>query len=174
MQSVTLNADEFEINDSGELCVVLASEIVNFQVALNALSSDGTCPVCLDEWSKLDEPSIAVILTCKHAYCAKCLYKQTSSSKKLEVIGEECDSSTCCLCRKSFSQSIFEEVAGIMFQNNVIASFGKRIKHLPFTQEIAEKTIINLLMKNEFDINKVDTLLFNMIGLSSSELAFDK
>ena len=38
MQSVTLNADEFEINDSGELCVVLASEIVNFQVALNALS----------------------------------------------------------------------------------------------------------------------------------------
>ena len=45
--------EEFEIDDTGELQVVLASKIVDFKVALNALSADGTCPCCLDEWSKV-------------------------------------------------------------------------------------------------------------------------
>ena len=163
--------DEFEIDETGDLEVVLASKIVDFKVALNALSSDGQCPCCLDEWSKLEEPSIAVILTCRHAYCAKCLYQQTSKDQGPE---EESDSFKCCLCRKPISPQIFEEICQIIFKNNVIPSFGKRTKHLPFSKEIAEKTIMDLLMKNEFDVNKVDKLLFNMIGLFSSELAFNQ
>ncbi len=144
--------------------MILCSKLVDSKKALNGLSVDDSCPICVDEWSKIQEPSIAIILSCKHACCARCLlyYKNKHDAE---------ESSLCCgLCRRPISVTVFDETVHFIFKHNVIESFTELVKHLPFSQEMVEKTTLNLLIKNEFDISKVDTVLFGMIGLFSSEL----
>lgn len=137
--------------------------------ALNATSNDDQCPICFIQWNNFIDPSLAVILSCKHACCATCLFGFKRGYEKSE--GNESDEfkiNFCCvLCRQTIPKNVFEQVAHEVLVKDLVGSFSLLSSKLPFSKEEFDLIIAQILThKNvEFNINKAENVLFNMIGL---------
>jgi DNA-nicking Smr family endonuclease len=71
------------------------------------------------------------------------------------------------LCRKKCSNTFIQKVAYCVVSKQLISSLNLLSKSLPFTEQEFEDVVVSLLLnpKIEFDISKVESSLFNMLGL---------
>lgn len=167
------DADHIDVKNTTRnqevLLVSTCSKLLDSKLAINALSEDDQCPICYIQWNNFVEPCVAGILPCGHACCATCLYNysQACSSNKSDA-GEEDNQEFCCvLCRKRISSNTMQDMARQVVNKRLINSFSEFGKHLPFEPKDYTDLLVSLLTKKnvEFDINRVESILFNMMGL---------
>jgi DNA-nicking Smr family endonuclease len=146
----------------------LCSELGQFEkkLALNASSSDDDCPICYNKWVEFVEPRIAAILPCNHGCCAECLLNYYEScTDPLVDKNERCEFG-CPLCRLTLTQIVFYDIANAFVKRNLIESFKFLGENLPFDSDYFDNLIVSLLFKiHRFDLGKVESSLFNMVGL---------
>ena len=154
-----------ETKDYGQINVTTCSILNESKLAINAEDEDDQCSICLLQWSKFVEPSIAVILPCNHACCAKCLSGFKNICFKPAESDQENPEFMCILCRKELSISIIHDTANFIIEHNLLESLNEFSKDLPLSQENKNKLIVQLLKDFEFDISRVENTLFNMLGM---------
>ena len=156
------------IEDSQVVDAYLCSQLGQYEnkLALNASSQGDECPICNFGWSEFNEPKIAAILPCNHAFCASCLLKYHACCTDSSIIADERCNFACPLCRLQLSATIFEGVAQAFVHRRLMPSFETMAKKLPFSQDYLDNLIVSLLAKHHsFDLSKVEHCLFNMVGL---------
>ena len=146
--------------------------MIDSGLAKNASVQEDSCPFCYCQWSNItDQQSIVVILPCEHASCAKCLLKFQKACAQPPPENADyfddfnCDFS-CSVCRTKLTPTLSLDVAHLVMSKKLIPSLNELIGKLPFSKEEARDFLVRLLVEQfEFDICKVETTLFNMIGL---------
>lgn len=130
------------------------------------------CPMCYYPWSNfVQEPAVAVILPCEHATCAKCLlgFQKKCSEPPPDNGNYFTDFScefNCAICRYKLPQTLANDIAHEIINKKLISSFNELMEKLPFTKEDGRNVLVRLLVdQHEFDINKVEKTLFNLVGL---------
>lgn len=128
--------------------------------------------MCYTEWSRFVDFNLAAILPCNHACCLKCMSSFQKSNEQLNAKGEQEDqeelsTNTCSLCREEFSPSYLEDIANKIVQDGLIGNLLEHLEKLPLSEEEANKLVINLLLKNDFDLAKCENALYSMAGYVS-------
>ncbi|CAF0961640.1 unnamed protein product [Brachionus calyciflorus] len=160
----------------GDLRVYTCSNLIRDKIALNAQIDYDSCPFCSIQWSKFIEPSLAVVLPCDHACCVKCMinYRKICKESIEKEEEEEIPSdSSCALCRQLFSPAYLDEICQVVIKDRTIPSLFNHLKKLPLGKEEGDKLIFKLLMDNEFDINKIEGILFSMVGMVQADKGKD-
>ena len=110
-----------------------------------------------------------MILTCGHACCASCLLRyHDACTKSDDENTEDADRTkfSCVLCRKELALDLMQDVARLVTSNRLVDSLNQLHKLLPFSQEEFDDLAVSLLLgKFAFDMNKVESAIFNMVGL---------
>jgi hypothetical protein len=163
-----LNNDCKNNNNNNKMQVVTCKKLATFKTnATNAVNSDDYCASCMQQWLNFEDPTIAVILECKHATCANCLmsfYKHCNKDDE-----ENSTDFTCVLCKARLSPCIFHDIAQQVLHKNLVKSFKFLSSYLHFvmSKEESNELIVSLLIneKFKFDVVKVENALFNILTL---------
>jgi hypothetical protein len=153
---------------NNKMQVVTCKKLATFKTnATNAQNRDDYCASCMQQWTNFEDPTIAVILECKHASCANCLmsfYKHCNNNDE-----EDSTDFTCVLCKARLTPRIFHDIAQEVLRKNLIKSFKLLSSYLHFvmSKEECNELIVSLLIndKFKFDVVKVENALFNILTL---------
>ena len=146
----------------------LCSELGRYEkkFAINASHLGDECPMCYNGWADFAEFRVAAILPCNHAVCAQCLLNFYESCTDSAIEKNEQCSFGCPLCRLKLTKIVFYDIALAFVKRNLAESFEFLSKMLPFDQDYFDNLTVSLLYKtHKFDLRKVESALFNMIGL---------
>ena len=156
--------------DEKQVTAVSCRQLVKNQLALNSKSETDSCPICITEWIQFSEESIAIVAPCDHAICAPCLSRYRSECKvSFETdIGEHNTKFTCTICREKLNSDVLYQAAKDLLSRNAIESISVLAEHLPLRKPDAEHLICNIIVQNHFDINRVESSLFNIVCLSTA------
>ena len=121
------------------------------------------CPICGTNWCDFIGNKIAAILPCSHACCIKCLLKHYKLHND-ESLNK--NNFRCPLCNLSLSKNIFQSVAlAFVVSKNLIDSFKLYNEMLEFSQHRFDMLVVDSLLKHDFNLNKVEENLWNMVSL---------
>ena len=124
------NVEDFDLSQFGTIKVTTCANLIRNKLAINGQIDEDFCPLCATEWSKFIEPSLAVILPCQHACCAKCMLTYSKVSKKVladiyqnnnsdeDVLNDSC----CSICRHEFSPLYLDDVCNTIVKERTIES----------------------------------------------------
>jgi DNA-nicking Smr family endonuclease len=145
--------------------VVLCKKLATFKTkAINAQNKDDYCSICMQQWGKFEEPTIAVILECRHATCVSCLFQFRNKC----LCDDDGPDFYCPLCKcKLDSGNTLEFIAAQVVRQKLIPSFSSLTSYLPMSKPETDKLLVSLLLneKFQFDVMKVENALFNMLTL---------
>lgn len=134
------------------------------QMKTRAINND-QCPMCFKGWHEFEANTIGAILPCRHACCVKCLQKHLNESSDASVEEKDRRLFRCPLCNLKLSKRIFNGVALAFVSRNLIDSFRIYGNILEFANERFQMLVVELLLKYEFDLNRVENSLWNMACL---------
>ncbi|CAF0869016.1 unnamed protein product [Brachionus calyciflorus] len=163
----------FDISKFGKIKITTCYLLIENKMALNSQIDLDYCTLCSTEWSKFLDPSIAVILPCEHAFCASCLCKYKKACKQVKKQEEVPHDSACSLCRQEFSPMYIEEMCKALIKERKNICVFEQLDKLPLDKEESEKLLCTLLIDNYFDVNKIESILFNMIGMIQADTGED-
>ncbi|KAG5191250.1 hypothetical protein JKP88DRAFT_285427 [Tribonema minus] len=139
------------------------------------------CPICRTAWSELAD-SLAVVLQCGHAACLCCLTSQWRASREALDSEEEDDGARmrfcCALCHAPLSRQLPSNLAKELLRTGALTSgltmlaSRLQVRHRGEGDDGARNLqclllVEKLLSTHNFDIAKVQNVLFEMVGLVS-------
>ena len=147
--------------------VITCAKLIESGRALNASSDDDQCPICFVQWGNFVEPSLCAVLSCGHACCAACLLRFRDACTTFDNgNNEESAIFGCVLCRLKLSIQLVDTIAGQVADKRLVASFHELSRKLPFSGSEFRALLVSLLAgKLEFDVSRVESALFNMVGM---------
>jgi len=121
--------------------------------------------MCGTNWCDFLDNKIAAILPCNHACCLKCLVKHFKAHNEDESLKKQNPHLRCPLCNLSLSKNIFHKLAQAFVSKNLIDSFKIYNEILEFSPQRFDMLLVDFLIKNDFNLNKVENHLWNMASL---------
>ncbi|KAJ3097596.1 hypothetical protein HDU97_004724 [Phlyctochytrium planicorne] len=155
--------------------VILCSELVSSKLALNAESSEDGCPICRRPWPQFTSCDFSAIPPCKHAICAECLSSYRDECQKPfsnDIADGDMTTFYCVLCRERLAEGIVESMAMQLVKSKAIESLYVLAEGLMpnfRSKNDMDELISALLVSNFFQISQVEGILFNMLGLVTSD-----
>lgn len=136
-------------------------ESIEGGATFNIDKEEDFCPICHDKWNDDD---ILVVLMCGHAYCLKCAISlYTSNKDNKDTIKKE--KTRCSLCRKIIKGNLVTTVFQQIIKHNLYNFISIYKNILNFNNEDYLKFISKLFIKNDFNIAKINDILYNIASL---------
>ncbi|KAJ2997411.1 hypothetical protein HDV02_005540 [Globomyces sp. JEL0801] len=152
--------------------VLQCQDLVGSHLAKNGESDEDTCPICHQEWSIYLELDFCYILPCSHAICATCLVQFYKTQKipfvdDTEVISLQF---VCPTCRQMIPKNCVDNLANAIVHHNQISTFSLLQDMFPVTNgQMINQLFCSLLIEHDFDLIKVEGILFNIVHLSNCQ-----
>jgi DNA-nicking Smr family endonuclease len=137
------------------------------KVSRAILNPNDSCPICMRQWDQFVDNSIVAILECSHTCCATCLF---NLHKECQTIEENYQIPfSCSLCRLALKPTVLSDLANMVVNASLIASFGRFVAQtglLDENEDVRRNMVVNLLLDTcEFDVCRTESKLYELLQM---------
>ncbi|KAJ1565905.1 hypothetical protein HK096_007279 [Nowakowskiella sp. JEL0078] len=141
---------------------------------------ENSCPICLNSWGDILGNAFVVIPDCGHPICLSCIARFEVECRCTfnTDVGDGQVIFSCVLCRASFQSNMIDELISLFVHGRVHESLNVLLSMLDLSEEKRFTIIQGLMRKHLFNIEKIESALFNLVGHFTnkplSKLTFDE